>query len=215
MNIIKHLIVTGIGGFPRELYGYAKDSIGYGTEWDFKGFLDGDKKAPDEEYDKLPKPLLGDVFSYEIEKNDVFVCAVGAPQVKKRLVEVIAERGGEFISVIHKTVIVGENARIGKGCILCPYSTINSFATMEDHVTLQLYSVIGHDSFVGKYTSIMGHVSITGNVHIGELVYMGDSSNVLPHAQIGDEAFVGASSLVLRRVKKGDKVFGVPALSVY
>ena len=211
---MKHLIVIGVGGFPRELYNHAKNSIGYGVDWDFKGYLDGDKKASADEYEKLPKPVLGDVFTYEIKKDDVFICAVGAPHIRKRLIETVEERGGEFISVIHKTAIVHENARIGKGCILCPYTVVMSCAIIEDHVTLQVYAGVGHDSHVGKYTSIMGNVSITGNVNIGDLVYMGDSSNTLPHARIGDGAFVGASSLVLRRVKSGDKVFGVPALSI-
>lgn len=211
---MKHLIVIGIGGFPRELYGYAKNSIGYGTEWDFKGYIDGDKKASVEEYKKLQMPLLGDVFSYEIEEDDVFNCAVGAPHIRKRLIDKIEERGGKFLSVIHKTAIVHEQATIGQGVILAPYTIVNSCSIIEDHVTLQYHVTIGHDSFVGKYSSIMGHVSITGNVHIGKMVYIGDSANVLPHARIGDEAFIGASTLVLKRVKAKGKVFGVPAVSL-
>lgn len=210
---MKHLIVIGIGGFPRELYDHSKGSIGFGTEWDFKGFLDGDKKAPDWEYERLPMPLLGDIFSYEIEEDDVFIVAVGAPHIKKRLVEIIEKRGGKFISVIHKSAIIQERAKIGQGVILTPGACVNSWVTVGDHVS-SLGASIGHDTIIGDYCSLMGRVSICGRVKIGKLVYIGTGAVVLPDARIDDEAYVGANSLVLKRVKAGDKVFGVPAISI-
>ena len=211
---MKHLIVIGIGGASRDLQGIAEESLGYGTEWDFKGFLDGDRKAPDWEYELLEKPVLGDVFSYEIEEDDVFICAVGATAVRKRLIEAIAGRGGKFLSVIHKTAFIHEKAKIGDGVLIAPHTFIGADAELADHVTLLSCSSIGHDAKIGIYSSIMGHVSIDGRVRIGQMVYIGDSANVLQDAKIGDEAFVGASSLVLRKVKVGDKVFGVPAVSI-
>ena len=42
---MKHLIIIGVGGFAREVYWHAQDSLGYGNEWDLKGFLDGDIKG--------------------------------------------------------------------------------------------------------------------------------------------------------------------------
>ena len=37
---MRHLVIVGAGGFGRELYGAALESVGYGTEFDVKGFLD-------------------------------------------------------------------------------------------------------------------------------------------------------------------------------
>ena len=72
----KHLLIIGIGGFAREVFWHAHDSIGYGTEWDIKGFLDGDVKLEAQEYEKLAAPLLGDVDTYAIESDDCFICAI-------------------------------------------------------------------------------------------------------------------------------------------
>ena len=70
---MKHLIIIGVGGFARELFWNAHDSVGYGTGWDIKGFLDGDVELAAEEYEKLPLPVLGDVDSYVIQTNDCFI----------------------------------------------------------------------------------------------------------------------------------------------
>ena len=36
---VKHLVIVGAGGFGREMYGAALESVGYGVEFDVKGFL--------------------------------------------------------------------------------------------------------------------------------------------------------------------------------
>ena len=37
---MKHLLIVGAGGFGREMFGAAREAVGYGTEFDIKGFLD-------------------------------------------------------------------------------------------------------------------------------------------------------------------------------
>jgi len=69
---MKHLIIIGTGALARELYWTAKDSFGYGKEWDIKGFIDGDIKVDESEYKKLLCPVMGDIFTYQIQPNDVF-----------------------------------------------------------------------------------------------------------------------------------------------
>ena len=76
-----------MGGLAREVYWHAKESIGYGVEWDIKGFLDGDVKLEYEEYGKLEMPLLGNINEYKIMEDDVFICAIGNGAVRKKIVE--------------------------------------------------------------------------------------------------------------------------------
>ncbi len=37
---MKHLVIIGGGGWVKDIYHSAKHSIGYGTEYDIKGFID-------------------------------------------------------------------------------------------------------------------------------------------------------------------------------
>ena len=100
---MKQLVIVGAGGFAREVYWYAQESVGFGTSFEIKGFLDGDVKLDEAEYAKLEKPVVGDAGTYEISDEDVFVCAIGDPSVKKKLVErlvhlLIAQKMAKYVS---------------------------------------------------------------------------------------------------------------------
>lgn len=211
---MKHLIIIGTGAFARELYWHAQQSVGYSLEWELKGFLDGTVKIEDREYEKLRLPVLGDVNDYKIEDDDVFTCAVGNPQIRKKLIEIMTKRGGKFINVIHKTAIIQGSAKLGNGILLCPFTYVNDNATVGDYVMINTMSGLGHDVELGEYSCLMGHVELCGFVKVGKEVYFGGGSRVLPEGKVGDGAFVGSGSIVLKKVKAGAKVFGNPAVEI-
>ena len=211
---MKDLIIVGAGSAAREIYWHAKQSFGYGTEFEIKGFLDGDVKVSNEEYLKLPMKILGSVLDYKIEENDVFACAIGTPAVRKKLIDIMLEKGAEFIKLIHRTCIIQGAVDLGKGVVLCPFTFVNDHAKVGDYVMMNSMSGLGHDVELGSYSCLMGHVELCGYVKVGEAVYFGSGSKVLPHGKVGDKAYVGAGSIVLKKVKAGDKVFGNPAVSI-
>ena len=211
---MKHLIILGTGAFARELYWHAKDSIGYGIDWELKGFLEGPSYKSEEEYNKLQLPVLGDYKNYKIEEDDVFTCGVGTPEIRKDFIETIKERGGIFVNIIHKTAIIQGNAKIGNGVIMCPFTYVNDNATVGDYVMINTVSGLGHDVELGDYSCLMGHVELCGFVKVGKEVYFGGGARVLPKGKVGDGAFVGSGSIVLKKVKAGAKVFGNPAVEI-
>lgn len=214
MVIMKHLIIIGVGGFAREVYWHAQDSLGYGLEWDIKGFLDGDVKLPCEEYAKLELPVLGDVNSYIPEQEDVFICAVASPAVRERLVGVIESRGGNFINLVHNTALVQKSARMGVGNILTCYACVNDHAELGSHIIFNARSGIGHDGKIGNFTSLMSIVDVQGGASVGKRVFIASGVHILAHAKVEDDAYVGVGSVVFKRVKKGQKVFGNPAMPI-
>lgn len=211
MNGMKHLIIIGVGGFAREVYWHAQESIGYGTEWDIKGFLDGDVKLPNAEYEKIALPLLGDINTYIAYKNDVFICAIGMPAIRKKIIEKIQIKKWEFMNLIHKTAKIQGNTKIGIGNIMCPYTHINDGAVMGNHVVLNKGAGLGHDSKAGDYSCFMGNAGLMGYAQAGKCVYFADGAAALPHSVVEDNAYIGCRSVVFKHVKKGKKVFGNPA----
>ncbi len=211
---MKHLIIIGVGGFAREVYWHAQDSLGYGIEWDLKGFLDGDVKLPDEEYEKLELPVLGDVAGYKIEKDDVFFCAIGNGAARKRITECMFTKKAEFMTLIHNTAIIQGNVKIGVGCLMGPRTGLGDHAVLGDFVILNTATAVGHDARLDDYVSLMSYVDITGYSHLEEGVMFGSGARVLPHGKVGAYATVGAGSVVLRRVKPGITVFGNPAMPI-
>ena len=210
---MKHLVIIGVGGFAREVYGHALESIGYGDEWDIKGFLDGDIKLPEEEYSKLDKPLLGDVFSYSVCLDDVFICAIADATARKRLTDEIINKHGEFINLIHKRAIIQPNVHIGIGNIISPNAHINDHGTIGNFVILN-DAGMGHDSEIGDYSSMMGGAGLCGYAKVGRNVYMATNSVALPHAVIEDDVYLGVGSVVFKKAKKGRKYFGNPAVPI-
>lgn len=211
---MKNLIIIGVGGFAREVYWHAQKSIGYGVDWQIKGFLDGDIKLSAAEYELLPEKVLGDVDNYELCADDVFTCAIGSPKVRRRLVEKILARGGKFINIISELAEIIPTAEIGCGLIISPFVGISDRARLGDFVALNAQTIIGHDAHIGDFSCVMPHVAVSGNVKIGAEVFIGSGAILLPKAKIGDGATVGAGSVVLKKVRTGATVFGNPAIEI-
>lgn len=213
---MKNLIIIGAGGFAREVYWHAQMASGFDSNWTIKGFLDGDLKLSAEEYAKLPGDvtMLGNVDGYEIEPDDVFTCAVGTPEVRKKLIGKILSRGGQFINIISEYAKILPAAKIGNGIIVGLNSGVSDHVEIGDFAVLNNVTTIGHDVKIGKYTCIMSQVDVGGGAQIGDEVFVGTHATIMPNAKIGNGAYVGAGSVVLRKVHAGTKVFGNTAVEI-
>lgn len=209
---MKHLIIIGARGFGREVYCSACESIGYGEEFDIKGYLD-DKADALDGYNEYP-PILGAVETYEIEPDDVFICALGEVKWKKHYSQLILDKGGEFITLIHKTAYVGKNSQVGKGCILLAGCRVHCDVKVGNYVTIQPYAILGHDVTVGNWCHINAYADCGGFSEMCEGATLHTTSFILPKSKVGKYATVGAGSVVLRKVPDGMSVFGVPAKPV-
>lgn len=205
---MKNLIIIAAGGMGRTIYDIARESIGYGTEFAIKGFVDDNLQALDE-FEGYP-PVLGKISEYQPQEDDVFVCSIGGVS-RKKCMEGIINRGGEFLTLIHKTARIGTNVKIGKGNLVAAFTSIGADATVGDYNMIQSYTVIGHDVRIGNWNRIDTHVTcVGGTVIMNEAdIY---TSSVLNHGVVvEDNAHVGACSFVIRRVKAGTTVMGNPA----
>lgn len=208
---MKHLIIIGAGAFGRELYWHVQDSLGFGEDFDVKGYIVDDYNPQAEEYQQLQKPLLSSVDEYKIDKDDVFICAIGSAAGRESTTKRIESRGGKFIPVIHKTALIHGTVKMGDGVFVGPYAVVGDNVTLKDHVMLNTHSAVGHDAVLEKYVCVMSYVDITGYCHIGEKAFLASGCRMTPSTKIGEGAYVGIGSVVLRKVKPGVKVFGNPA----
>jgi sugar O-acyltransferase (sialic acid O-acetyltransferase NeuD family) len=209
---MRKLIILGAGGFGREVLTWARQAVQHGTEWEVKGFLDD--REPGALKQPLHAPLLGRIADYVPQAEDVFVCAMGTPAVKRACMDAIAARGGMFARLVHRTAIVGDEVELGEGVILCPYAIVSGYATIGRGVAVNMHATVDHDATVGDYTQINCHCDLTGGVTIGREVYFGSHVTTAPGVTVGDGAYLGIGTVVLRDVAAGQKVFGVPARRV-
>jgi sugar O-acyltransferase (sialic acid O-acetyltransferase NeuD family) len=206
---VKRLLIIGAGGFGREVLCWARDIEPAQAEWKIGGFLDANPAALDG-FD-VPLGILGDPAEFAPLETDRYICAIGDPATKQRVVTGLLARNARFVTLIHPSVIVAANCRIGAGCILCPRVVLTTNVTLGRFVTLNVGATVGHDVGMGDWCTVNGHADITGKVSLGEAVFAGSHACVLPGLRVGDRAVVGAGAVVTRNVSAESTMFGVPA----
>lgn len=209
---MKHLIIIGAGGMGRQLSSSATRCVGYGEVFDIKGFLDYPKD--DWDLDHYP-PILGLEDNYVIQPDDVFVCSMGDVKKKKECIERILSKGGEFFSLIDKTVTLHPTVKVGKGVIISGNAGIGVDCTLGDFCFIQSGAIVGHDVKIGSYSRIDCRVILVGGVIIGNEVTIHTNSIISHNVVVGDGAKVGAMSFVIRKVKPGVTVQGNPAKVIF
>jgi sugar O-acyltransferase (sialic acid O-acetyltransferase NeuD family) len=209
MKRLRELIIIGAGGFGREVLAWAPQSLGYETEWRIKGFIDDNPDAL-KGY-PAPAPILGTIKDYAPTSDEVFVCGIGIPDLREKVSNMISERGGEFVQLVHRTAVLGNEVSLGSGVVLCPYSLVSSNATIGQGTAVNYHSSVDHDVRVGRWTQISCHCDITAAVQLGDKVFLGSSVSIIPQIKVGDRAYLGAGSVVIRNVPAGARVVGNPA----
>lgn len=205
---MKHLIIIGAGGMGRTVYDTARESIGYGEEFDIIGFIDDNLHALDG-FENYP-PILGTISTYQPQPNDVFVSSIGGAS-RRPCMEAIIAKGGEFQQIIHRTARLGTNVKLGKGNFVGCFTTIGADATIGDYNMIQSYTVIGHDDRIGSWNRIDTHVTCVGGIVVEDEVNIHTGAVISHNVTVETGAHVGACSFVLRRVKAGTTVMGNPA----
>lgn len=206
---MKNLIIIGAGGMGRTMFDIARECVGFGVEFIVKGFLDNNLNSMDG-FDNYP-PLLGKVEEYDIEKDDVFTCSIGAVAVKKMLCSKIMMKGGKFQTLIHNTARIGTNALIGDGTIIAAYVSIGADSKLGNNAIVQAYSVVAHDVIVDDWVRIDTHVVCVGGITLENEVTIHTGAIINHKVVVESGATVGAGSFVIRRVKAGTTVYGNPA----
>lgn len=205
---MRELIIIGAGGMGRTVYDNAKECMGYGDIFRIKGFIDDNLNVLDD-FENYPK-ILGTISDYVPQKNDVFVSSIGGESRKKCMQEIIS-RGGEFIELIHKTVRIGTNARLGKGNFIGAYTIIGPDVEIGDYNMIQSFTIIGHDARIGSWNRIDTHVTCVGGIQVMDETTIHTSAVINHGVVVESNAHVGACSFVIKRVKSGTTVCGNPA----
>jgi hypothetical protein len=84
---MKNLIIIGARGFGREIYNIATQCKEFNSEWLIKGFLDDNKNVLDD-FKNYP-PILSSFEDYEVQEDDLFICALGEVKFKEKYINFI------------------------------------------------------------------------------------------------------------------------------
>ena len=205
---MKQLLILGAGGMGKEIYYTARHSIGYGTEFVVKGFLD----FPDPEWDtNIYPPILGLEDDYEIQPDDIFTCSIGDVHLKRKVCEKMKARGAKFQTLIFENAQIGYNVKIGEGCIIDPYARIGADVVLGENCLVQTFAILGHEAKIGNYCRFDCRSLLVGGVIVGDNVTVHTNAVVSHKVALEDDSTVAALSFVIKKVKAGTTVMGNPA----
>lgn len=175
---MQNLIIIGAGGLGREVYDLAINTGAYTV----RGFVDANPSASPE-----VAPVLGTPDAYDIQPGDVFICAIGKPADRCRVVRSLRDRGANFATLIHPTAIISPTAIVKEGCIIKPYVTIGSRAHIGAHTVVQPHSTIEHDVQVACFCLIGANSTLQGACQIDA------QYNLVPCSRVSCESYMSNS----------------------
>ncbi|MGB0415576.1 MAG: acetyltransferase [Coraliomargarita sp.] len=207
---MKRLVIVGAGGFGREVLAWALQHPDCGRAWEPAGFLDDNAAALDG-FD-CGLQVLGPIGGHQPKADACYVCAIGAPAIKRAVCESLLEAGAEFIRLVHPSVILGPRVELGEGVVLCPRVTLTSDIRVGAFAAINCHSSAGHDVVIGAWATVSGHCDLMGGCVLGEEAFLGSGARILLSKGVADRSYVGAGSVVIRSTAPGQRVFGNPAL---
>ncbi len=205
---MKKLFIIGAGGFGRELYAWAAQHPDHGHAWQLAGFLDDNAQALTAFGAFAP---IYPLATHRVSADEVFLCGLGLPAVKEKLLTPLLQQGAAFINFIHPKATLGARVKLGQGVILCPGAVVSVDVDLGDFVMINLNSTVGHDAKIGAWTTLSAHCDVTGFVEVGPRVFMGSRVSIIPTKKIGEGATLGAGSVIIRDVPPHVTMIGNPA----
>ena len=176
------------------------------------GFIDDNVHALDG-FD-IQYKILGTISEWQPGKDEQYVLAIAAPQIKERIVPILKNRGAKFATIIPPTSSIGARSKLGEGVVMYGEVGISVDVTVGDFVLFNALNGIGHDVTIGDYCTFGPKVCISGGTKIGRCVNVGALASTFPGVEVGDYATIGMNSAAIRRVKANTTVMGVPAKAI-
>jgi sugar O-acyltransferase (sialic acid O-acetyltransferase NeuD family) len=207
---MKKIAIIGAGGFGREVKMLIDQINKVENKYTFIGYFDDGK-----EKGTLINgfPILGNIEDINaIEEGLAVVLALGNPIFKKNAVAILSNPKIHFETLIHPSVIIGDDeVKIGKGTLICAGSIITCNIEIQEYVTINLACTIGHDSIIENFVSIMPGVNVSGEVVLKEGVYVGTGAKIINQVTVGQYTIIGAGAVVSRDLPENCTAVGIPA----
>jgi sugar O-acyltransferase (sialic acid O-acetyltransferase NeuD family) len=208
---VRPLVLIGAGGHAREVAELVEAVNAECPTHAVLGFLvEAGYGSPGASVDGLP--ILGDLDWLATRAAEVeVICAVGAPNLRRRLAVEAEGRGARFASVVHPRAVIGRRVEIGAGVVVQAGCVITTAVRLGDHSHLNVGATVSHDCTLESYVTLGPGAHAAGGVLLEEGCEIGVGAVIHPRRRVGAWSMVGAGSVVIGDVPGDAVVAGVPA----
>jgi len=163
----------------------------------------------------LGYPVRGPIAEALESDHDAVVVAIGGNRTRLGLIQQLAARGENLISVIHPSAVVARAVDVGPGSMLLANAIVGTGSQLGVGVIVNTCASLDHHSIVADYVHIAPGAHTGGKVVIAEGAFVGLGASILPGLRIGAWSTVGAGATVTRDVPEGYTVVGTPAHPIH
>lgn len=208
---MKDLIIIGASGFGREVAWLVERINKREPEWNLVGFIDDSEAMEGKTVNGFP--VLGKSLDIVDYPEAYYVCAVGASQTRKKIIDRITKLNPhlKFATLIDPSVEISDIVRIGKGTIICAQTIITVNIEIGNHVIINLDCTVGHDAVIKDFVTLYPSVNVSGITVIGCCSELGTGMQIIQGKTIGDYSIVGAGSVVIKDIPDHCTAVGSPA----
>jgi sugar O-acyltransferase (sialic acid O-acetyltransferase NeuD family) len=193
--------IAGAGGFGRETL----DALHAASPLKAASAIFLDDYPPPKLVDGLP------VIRPQEAGSGTFVVAVADPKARRRMVDMLIDRGLAPGQVIHPKSVISPAATLGPGCVILANAFVSTGVVLGAHVHINYNATIGHDALLENFVTVLPGANVAGAGALGAGVTVGSNACVLQGLRIGEGGTVGAGSVVTKDLPDGLVVAGVPA----
>jgi len=201
-------VMVGGGALAREILDWFGPQFARSGDR-FVGYLD-DGDAPMAAFGR-DLPYLGKIAGHTPKPGVLLVMGIGTPAGKTAVGKALRAAGGRFATLVHDRAFVTASARLGEGVLVGPFANVSSDSKVEDLVTINGHSGVGHDVVLGAGSTLSCHVDLTGRAKVGEGVFFGSGARVLPGVTVGAGGTIGAGAVIVRDTAPGGTYYAAPA----
>ena len=208
----KQLIIFPFGGNAREAAGSILNNDTLSKEWEIGGFIDDHPENKGQEFCGIR--VLGNRELFERYSEALVLAVPGNPNdhlKRKTIIDGLNIDSSRFATIIHPSVNLSADSKVGYNTLILPNVVIGSSATIGNHCIVLANSTLSHDCSIADYCCIGSNVVVSGGVTVEEQSYIGSGANIKDDITIKRKSLVGLGANVIEDVDEAVVVAGNPA----
>lgn len=207
---MKPVVILGAGGCARDTLDVIDAINAVAPQFEMLGFIvDAQYGCAGDLVNE--KPILGDFSWLERYPDVMAVSGVGAPELRRRMVQRALQVGTKFATLVHPHALLTRRVAIGTGTVILAGCLFSNQISVGAHVHVGMACIVGHDAILDDYVTLAPGAHVSGNVHLGQGANIGTGADIIEKKTIGKWSVVGAGAAVVKDVLANSTVVGVPA----
>src|SRR4051812_3363339 len=135
---MERVIIIGAGGHAREVAEILRHQASVGGGPQVVGFVVDDPENHPREVAGLPVLGSWSWFNGAGREGLAVICAVGSPQLRRRIAERAASVGLKFASAVSPLAYLSPEAQLGAGVMIFPHCFVSAGSLIGEHAVVNV-----------------------------------------------------------------------------